>query len=196
MKTTPTNSQTEIGNETASRVVFQIKMTVLLVIIFLVAALKGSCADSTHVISSKNTFFVAIAGKGNSRSINFERVFSQGSKVNFSYSVGAGYANKNFSVPVSISAITTGKAHHIEANIAVIPSVVKHEYAKSGKVDSDKQMYIKPSIGYRYQRANGGFFFKAALGPQLFLDPPSYNLFDCSAKVLKVSGQVAVGFSF
>ncbi len=41
MKTTYL-TQTEIGNETATRVVFQVKMTLILVVIFLVAVLKAS----------------------------------------------------------------------------------------------------------------------------------------------------------
>jgi hypothetical protein len=171
------------------------KTTIALLICFF-ASFSAFASDSTNVVSAKNTIYVAIAGKGNSRSINFERIFHTGAKMNYSYSVGVSLFNKNISVPVSVNAITTGSKHHLELSVAVVPYVEKHEYVKSNKVDSDKQLYIKPSVGYRYQKAEGGLFFKVGVGPQLFLDPPAYNVFAASAKVIAPSGHLALGFSF
>jgi flagellar basal body-associated protein FliL len=171
------------------------KTTIALLICFL-ASFATFASDSTSVTTAKTTIYVSLAGKGNSRSINAERIFRTGAKMNYSYSVGVSLFNKNISVPVSVNAITAGSKHHFEMSVAVIPYVEKHEYVKTNKVDSDKQLYIKPSIGYRYQKAEGGLFVKVGVGPQVFLDPPSYNVFDCTAKVIAPSGHLAIGFSF
>ena len=156
--------------------------------------LKGSCADSSH-INAKNSMYVQLSGVGNSRSVNFERVFSQGRKLNYSYSIGYAPTSNSTSVPVALNAFTTGKQHHFEMSLALIPHVEKHIYSKT-KVDVDKQLYIKPSIGYRYQKMNTGLFVKAGIGPQIFMDPPSSNLWSFTPKLIAPSAQVAIGINF
>ena len=166
-----------------------------LLIALLAVSLTATCSDSTTTIKSRNAFYIALGGKGNARSVNFERVFHTGSRVNYSYSVGYSRSGKEYSVPVSINAFTTGKQHHLEMSLAVIPYVAKHTFSK-GTVDSDKQMYVKPSVGYRYQKTTTGLFIKAGVGPQIFLDPASSNVMKVQPKLLAPSAQLAIGINF
>lgn len=182
------------ANQHASNVIYVVKVCLFTIIALLIFVLKGSCADSTH-ITSKNAVYVQVAGVGNIHSINFERVFSQGNKMNYSYSVGYSPAKNSVSVPVSFNAFTTGKKHHFEMSLVLIPHVEKHFYGKD-KTDLDKQMYIKPCVGYRYQKMNAGLFVKAAVGPQIFMDPPSSNIWNFTPKLIAPSAQLAVGISF
>lgn len=194
MKNTFTSTEnTSTADQHASNVIYVVKICLFTVIALLLFVLKGSCADSTHV-TAKNAVYVQFAGVGNYRSINFERVFSQGRNLNYSYSVGYAPANKSVSVPVSLNAFTTGRQHHFEMSLTVIPHVEKHLY--STKEDLDKQLYIKPSIGYRYQKTNSGLFVKAGVGPQIFMDPPSYNVWAFTPVLIAPSAQIAVGISF
>lgn len=190
MKTTSTSTQnTSTADLHASKVIYAVKVIMFTAIAILVMVLKGSSQEMP-----KNTFYVQLAGIGNKHSINYERVFRQGAKLNYSYSVGFAPSSKAFSVPVSVNAFTTGTTHHFEMSLALIPHVEKHSY--KAKEDLDKQMYIKPSVGYRYQKATGGLFVKVAVGPQVFMDPPSYNVWSFTPKVIAPSGQIAVGFNF
>ena len=115
--------------------------------------------------------------------------------MNYSYSIGYAPTSKSTSIPVALNAFTTGKQHHFEMSLTVIPHVEKHTYSKT-KEDLDKQLYIKPSIGYRYQKINTGLFVKAGVGPQIFMDPPSSNIWSFTPKLLAPSAQVAVGINF
>ena len=194
------NSFTSTNNTTtadlhASKIVYIVKIFLFALIAILVMVLKGNCADSTRVKAAKNTVYIQFAGKGNYHSINFERIFSQGRNMNYSYSIGYAPTKTSTSVPISLNAFTTGKQHHFEVSLAVIPQIEKHIYSK-GKEDLDKQMYIKPSVGYRYQKASKGLFVKVAVGPQIFMDPPSYNVWAFTPKLVAPSAQIAAGISF
>ncbi|MEO5995236.1 MAG: hypothetical protein ABIN89_00985 [Chitinophagaceae bacterium] len=186
---------TSAANLHASKIIYIVKIFLLALIAILFMVLKGSCADSTQVKSVKNTVYIQVAGIGNYRSINFERVFSRGRNLNYSYTIGYAPTSTSTSVPISLNAFTTGKQHHFEMSVAVIPMIEKHTFSK-GMEDLDKQMYVKPSVGYRYQKASKGLFVKLAAGPQIFMDPPSYNVWDFTPKLIAPSAQVALGISF
>jgi hypothetical protein len=179
----------------ASRIIYMVKVSLLMFIALLVMVLKGSCADSTQAKAVKNTVYIQVAGKGNYRSINYERIFRQGRNLNYSYSIGYAPAKASTSIPVSLNAFTTGTTHHFEMSLAVIPQIEKHTFSK-GQEDLDKQLYIKPSVGYRYQKAARGIFVKVAAGPQVFMDPPSSNIWSFTPKLIAPSAQVALGLSF
>jgi hypothetical protein len=196
MKTASTSTSannTSAADQHAANVIYFVKIALFTAIALLLFVLKGSCSDSTH-LTARNAVYIQFAGAGNERSINFERVFSQGRSLNLSYSIGYAPANKSMSVPLSLNAFTTGRQHHFEMSLAMIPHIEKHTYSK--KEDLDKQLYIKPSIGYRYQKANGGLFVKAGVGPQIFMDPPSYNVWAFTPKLIAPSAQLAIGLSF
>jgi len=195
MKTTFTSTaNASTADQHASRIIYIVKILLFTVIAILVMVLKGSCADSTQVKGVKNTVYIQFSGIGNYRSINFERVFRQGRNLNYSYSIGYAPTRNSTSVPISLNALTTGAKHHFEMGVAIIPHVEKHSYSKG--TDLDKQMYIKPSIGYRYQKATRGLFVKVGVGPQIFMDPPSYNVWAFTPKLIAPSAQVALGISF
>ena len=195
MKTTFTSTaNASTADQHASRIIYIVKILLFTVIAILVMVLKGSCADSTQVKGVKNTVYLQLSGIGNYRSINFERVFHQGRNLNYSYTIGYAPTKSSTSVPISINAFTTGAKHHFEMGVAIIPHVEKHSYSKG--TDLDKQMYIKPSIGYRYQKATRGLFVKVGVGPQIFMDPPSYNVWAFTPKLIAPSAQVALGISF
>jgi hypothetical protein len=182
------------NNNTTAAAYTLIKIVALVAVIMLSLSLKGTCADST-AIKSKNAMYVSFTTQDNTPSLNYEHTFRQGRIFTYSYSAGVGMKGKNVSVPLSLNAITTGSRHHLELGLGVVPYVEHHAYAKQ-KDDLDKQLYVRPSVGYRFQQASGGVFVKASAGPQLLIDPPSSNVWNASYKLLKPAAQVAVGISF
>ncbi|MEJ7768718.1 MAG: hypothetical protein WKF89_12950 [Chitinophagaceae bacterium] len=189
------NNDTVTAELHASQIVYGMKISLLLVLAILISILKGSSADTTRAIRKSNSVYVQVAGIGNKYSINCERVFFFGATINYSYSAGYAMGYKNFSFPFSLSAFTAGKTHHFGVSLAMIPYFEKHSFSKMDE-DLDKQLYIKPGLGYRYQRSDKTFYFKVGAGPQIFIDPPSHNVWAFAPTLIAPSAQLAIGFSF
>jgi hypothetical protein len=177
----------------ASRVMFMVKAWFVTILAIFILVLKGNCADST-LINAKNAVYLQAAGIGNRQSVNVDRIFRQSRIMNYSFSAGVSAGNKRFSLPVGLHAFTTGKQHHLEMSLYLIHYFEKHPMNKT--VDLDKQLYIKPLIGYRYQKLHSGFFLKAGVGPQIFMDPPSSDFWAFTPKIIAPSAQLALGISF
>ena len=76
-----------------------------------------------------------------------------------------------------------------------MPYIDKYKSFLSKNDLSDKYIYIIPGIGYRYQKQNGGFFFKAVLSPMIILDPRSNDFWKMNPEIY-VAGSIGFGLSF
>ena len=176
---------------------YKIYITAIAVVIMLCALSEAKASDTTDIRIGKNLFYIQLSGKANNYSLNYERIFKRGKNIHYSYSAGMSFFNKNISVPFSLNAITAGPRHHFELSLGIIPYIEKKLIDPvKGKTETDKQVYIKPTIGYRFQKPGDGFFFKAGLGPQIFMDPPSYNIWKFTPQFIAPSAHIAAGFSF
>jgi len=150
-------------------------------------------AQSTMV--SKNTLYADFASKDVYYSINYDRVFHSGEKLNWSYRIGASILKDAFAVPLGIQAFTAGNKSHAEFSLTLIPYVDHSSSFLNTKDKSDKYIYVEPGIGYRYQEKKGGLFFKAVFTPIIFLDPPSDDFWNMDPKFY-AGGNVGIGFTF
>jgi hypothetical protein len=144
---------------------------------------------------SKNTFYLELASKGSIYSVNFDHIFRRGDKLSYSYRIGFSIEKNGISFPVGINMITGKKSHHAEFGLTLIPYIEQYKTFLSGNNVSDKYLYIIPSVGYRFQPHNGGFFLKAGVSPLIFLDPPSDNFWKMDPRLF-FYGNAGVGFSF
>ncbi|HKO80145.1 MAG TPA: hypothetical protein VJU78_07120 [Chitinophagaceae bacterium] len=147
--------------------------------------------------SARNAVYIDLASRGPIYSINYDRIFRQGEKVDYSFNAGFSIAKNAVSFPVGIHFITTNSDHHAELGVTFIPYIEQKPAlaGSAGKGDVDKYLYINPGIGYRYQKSTGGIFLKAAVGPSVFLDPPSDDFWKMDPK-LYAFGSIGVGISF
>jgi hypothetical protein len=147
--------------------------------------------------SARNAVYTELASRGPVYSINYDRIFRQGNKLDYSFSGGFSIAKNAVSFPVGIHFITTGNEHHAEFSVTFIPYIdYKHHLIGSiNKTESDKYLYINPAAGYRYQKNKTGLFLKALIGPSVFLDPPSDDFWNMDPK-LYAFGSIGVGISF
>jgi hypothetical protein len=153
----------------------------------------SSQAQSNPV--SKNTLYADFASKDVYYSINYDRVFHSGEKLNWSYRIGASILKNAFAVPLGLQVFTAGNKSHAEFSLTLIP-YVDHSSSFLNTTDkSDKYIYVEPGIGYRYQERNGGLFFKAVFTPIIFLDPPSDDFWNMDPKFY-AGGNVSLGFTF
>ena len=147
--------------------------------------------------AARNAIYINLASRGPIYSVNYDRIFRQGERLDYSFNVGFSIAKNAVSFPVGVHFITTNSDHHAEFGVTFIP-YIEHKPAlvsSAGKGDADKYLYINPGIGYRYQKSTGGVFLKAAVGPSVFLDPPSDDFWNMDPK-LYAFGSIGVGISF
>ena len=156
-------------------------------------------ANAQRIIdgSARNAVYIDLASQGPVYSVNYDRIFRQGGRVDYSFNAGFSIAKNAVSFPVGIHFMTTNSDHHAELGVTFIPYI---EYkaalvGSAGKGDADKYLYINPGIGYRYQKSTGGIFLKALVGPSVFLDPPSDDFWNMDPK-LHAFGSIGVGISF
>ena len=170
------------------------KKNLLLLLLFYSIFFEAYSSDTTFIFHKKNTLFIEGGGKGRYYSINYDRLFKQGKKLIFSWRAGFSILPHDLSFPFAISAFTKGLQHHLELSLGITPYLKDYKTFLHKKDLSDKQFYITPGIGYRYQKINGGFFFTAGVDPLIFMDPPSDNFWDFVPE-FKSSAHVAAGIS-
>jgi hypothetical protein len=145
--------------------------------------------------NARNTVYADFASEGAVYSINYDRIFNKGEKINISYRVGVFVLNDVIAFPIGIQFFTGQYASHIEFSLTVEPYIEKYQDIFDGNNVADKKAYIMPGVGYRYQRPDGGFFAKVVVGPMIYLDPPSNDFWNMDTLVY--AGITAgVGFSF
>ena len=140
-------------------------------------------------------FFVEAGGKGPYYSLNYGRIFKQGTKLIYSWRAGFSLLAHDLSVPLAINAFTVGLKHHFECSIGITPYLKGYKTFLHSPDLSDKQIYITPSIGYRFQRANSDFFLSAGIDPLIFMDPPSDRFWNFKPEFIP-SAHIALGFLF
>ena len=149
----------------------------------------------TSTISARNTVYADFASKGAVYSINYDRVFSQGKKINISFRAGVSVLNDVIAFPLGIQFFTGQDASHIELSLTVEPYIEKYQDIFDGNSVSDTKAYIMPGVGYRYQKTGGGFFAKIVVGPIIYLDPPSNDFWNMDP-VVYAGITAGVGYSF
>ncbi len=147
--------------------------------------------------TGRNAFYADVSSQGPIYSINYDRIFRQGEKLDYSFNAGFSVAKNAISFPVGVHFMTTNSDHHAEFGVSFIPYIEQKPALEgaTGKGDKDKYLYIHPGVGYRYQKSTSGIFVKALAGPSVFLDPPSDDFWKMEPK-LRAFGSIAVGISF
>ena len=164
-------------------------------LLFFLIYLNTSAADTTLILKKKNSFFIELGGKGPYYSVNYSRVFKQGKTFIFSWRAGFSLLAHDLSFPIAITAFTYGLQHHLEFSIGLTPYLKDYKTFLHKNDLSDKQFYITPGIGYRFQKINGNFFLTAGIDPLIFIDPPSDNVLNFTPE-FKPTGHMALGFLF
>jgi hypothetical protein len=150
------------------------------------------CSGQTKAI---NTFYADFASKGAHYSVNYDRIFSQGNTLSKTYRVGISLFTDVIALPLGINFFTGHQNSHAEFSLTFVPYIEHYGHLFSGDNLSDKKLYIIPGVGYRYQPAAGGFFFKAIVAPIIYLDPPSDDFWKMDTKVYP-GITAGLGYSF
>ena len=166
---------------------------VLLGITLFSSTVFGQQNDSAFL--SKNTIYIDLSSRGAYYSVNYDRIFYKRNNENFSYRIGFTILEDVIALPLGVNLFVGRNNSYVEFGVTVMPYMDKYKSFLSSNDLSDKYLYIIPAIGYRFQKQNGGLFFKAGVSPMIILDPPSSNFWKMDPKVY-ATGNIAFGLSF
>ncbi len=170
------------------------KLLPIIILLFSAVFVNKNYSQTAQNIT-RNTIYADFASKGAYYSLNYDRIFSQGEKFTKSYRIGFSVLKNAIAMPLGINFFTGHNSSHAEFSLTVVPYVENYNDLFSGNNLSDKKLYIIPGAGYRYQKTEGGFFFKVAFAPVIYLDPPSDNFWKMDGKVYP-GITAGAGFSF
>ncbi|WP_207432032.1 hypothetical protein [Sabulibacter ruber] len=146
------------------------KILPTLVFAFIMNSLHAQSTTPPEKIS-RNTVFLEIGGNSLVYSLNYDRILVNKPTFKLAGRIGGMYLKNTgiienggyhmYSFPLELSYLHGKGNHHLEIGVGVNPSIEK-------QFDFDRTNYsIFPLVrlGYRYQRSDGGLFFKAGFTP-------------------------------
>lgn len=147
----------------------------------------------------RHSLFVEFGGNGGYYSFNYDRIMLAKPKWKMSARVGAMYYRESLSyledgnqnlltIPVELSYLRGAGNHHLELGLGV---TALYEHYQDFEGSDVTQIMCLPAarVGYRYQKRDGGFFFKTGLTPMLQIKDSQY-------KYNKTQGILWAGIAF
>ena len=147
------------------------KRTVAITIFFMSVFSVFSQEKNSNDDLERNTIYAEAFGQGFCYSINYDRLFNTEKRFMNSFTAGFVYAPESLGfgdgtycgIPISYNWLLGKKSHHLELGIGLTSLVVN----PNSNMVSDFYTYLTPKIGYRFQRPNGGLFFRATATPMI-----------------------------
>ena len=164
------------------KIIYMKKITLILLIsLLLTNSFAQKIRDSTNTrfnLKSKNTFFIEALGNSLFYSLNYDKILFQKRNLFISNRIGifylpAGGGNYKFGIPLEINFLLGKKQHFFESGLGISYLYFDDFYwLTDGQgqifeiVDQKiNWVFITGRIGYRYQKPNGGFFFRVGFTP-------------------------------
>ena len=143
----------------------------------------GLPSDSSNKTLKKKTFYFEAFGSGGFYSFGYDKIYRVTEKKKRSFSIGASYLNISsrdretksgyniYSIPVSFNTI---RFKYLETGLGITPLVLSYSDRGHGHGGTSwwnqfqsYMLFISPKIGFRYQKPNGGIFFRLAYTPMI-----------------------------
>ncbi|MHA7128655.1 hypothetical protein [Algoriphagus namhaensis] len=131
----------------------------------------------TNTFTAKQSLYVELGGTAGRYAINYGKVFHQSGKLKLNASAGFSmWSNKLNSkttwlpvVPLEFSAFYGKSNHHLEMGIGFTSGLDRTLEFDSQTLETNEKVvfdaFIPLRIGYRYQKPEGGFFFRVGYTP-------------------------------
>jgi hypothetical protein len=137
---------------------------------------------------ARNTIYLEVFGQGLFNSLSYDRILFPEFRVKHSANIGLTFIPpisymQVVAVPVSYNFIFGQRNHHLELGLGFTPMIFKeiginssfyvqdqigNQTLENEKIDNINLLfYLTPKIGYRLQKSDGGFFFRATLTPPI-----------------------------
>lgn len=163
----------------------EIKLS-LIGVLLLVLNSGFECLSQTEfkTVTAKNAVYLEIGGNAGWYSLNYGRIFYQKGLLKLAGSAGLSMWRHNTSelphnttktirwlpaLPLEFSALLGRSSHHLEIGSGITPYLSVTVRRNPDILNSSDKVYLGAylpfRLGYRYQKPEGGFFFRIAYTP-------------------------------
>jgi hypothetical protein len=163
----------------------QHKSSLFLVLVFALFISYGATAQTeTETFTAKNAIYLEVGGSSGRYAVNYSKIFHQ--KGNLKLNASAGFSmwrNEKLDsrsswlpvIPLEVTAFYGKSNHHLEMGFGVTSFLGTSLDIVSGTFEfRDKVVFnafIPLRVGYRYQKPEGGFFFRVGYTPIIDFPP-------------------------
>ncbi|WP_224999287.1 hypothetical protein [Cesiribacter sp. SM1] len=154
-------------------------------------------------ITANRALYLELGGNGIYYSVNYEQIFFQKGSFRAAARIGVSaaprrVAAKNYfsaSIPLEVTAFWGRKNHFAELGVGYTPWLLPDTRFNLSRAELEYESYKVTSIvpfriGYRYQKSEGGFFFRIAYMPTLDFTA------DRNSALVPLFGGISIGKSF
>ncbi|WP_291777259.1 hypothetical protein [Cecembia sp.] len=188
------------------------KISQLLILLFLVGVINQlSAQEDTEIFTAKNMVFAELLGNSGLYAVHYGRILLQKEKMKLSGSVGFSLVpGKGFEphypnylspvIPVEFSAFWGKSKHHLELGAgSYVFQGRKYLFDSEFPPTNVREVVhwdtsLTMRIGYRYQKPEGGFFFRAGYTPRV--DFTSFEFAENRVRFIPFSLGLSLGKSF
>lgn len=166
------------NGSTFLKLAFTVTLALALAISF-----NTSAQSEAQTFTARNTIYAEFGGNSGPYAINYSRIIHQKEKLKLNVSAGFSMLHHRLNskttwlpvVPVEISAFYGKSNHHLELGFGFTSYLSRTLDINSETFEfSDKVVFgafIPLRVGYRYQKPEGGFFFRVGYTPIIDFPP-------------------------
>ncbi|HAH36021.1 MAG TPA: hypothetical protein DEQ87_19360 [Algoriphagus sp.] len=160
----------------------KIFVTVLVLTLSISICAKAQTKSETY--TAKNAVYLEVGGSSGRYAINYSKIFHQKGKLKLNASAGFSmWPNRNIdsktswlpALPLEISALVGKSNHHLELGMGFTSYLNTSFDFDSETFETINKVvinaFIPLRVGYRYQKPEGGFFFRVGYTPIIDLPP-------------------------
>lgn len=145
-----------------------------------------------QTFSRRNSVQFDLGGPGLIYSFNYERMLINGRRKKTAIQIGASYYPPNSGIrdiwiPIGVNELFSRSEHHLEVGLGWIIIREASRDSENEVVDWFWSTMMFARLGYRYQRPDGKFIFRAAFTPFFEFE---------GTREIHPSGGVSIGYSF
>lgn len=161
------------------KLVFIVTLALAIVISF-----TTSAQTEPETFTAKNAIYLEVGGSSGIYAINYSKIFHQKGKLKLNASAGFSmWRNEKLDsktswlpvIPLEVTALYGKSNHHLEMGFGFTSFLSTSLESVSGTFEfRDKVVYdafISLRVGYRYQKSEGGFFFRVGYTPIIDFPP-------------------------
>jgi hypothetical protein len=158
--------------------IYSIFQHVLILFVTTLLSFDAIAQSKAEPFTAKKAVYFEVGGSSGAYGLNYGRVFRQKEKLKLNASAGFSILVRETinlkkywlpAIPLEVTAFYGKSKHHLEMGFGVIPYLdVVSIFDSESLVFKDKVVFTTAMplrIGYRYQKPEGGFFFRVGYTP-------------------------------
>jgi hypothetical protein len=176
-----------VMNHFTSRITSSIQVNSILigfVFVLLTLPFQAFSQEETETFTAKNAIYFEVGGSSGRYAVNYSKIFHQKGKLKLNASAGFSMWRDQLNdfktlwlpvIPLEVSALYGKSNHHLELGLGFTSylgrtlDINSETFEFSEKVVFDA--FIPLRVGYRYQKPEGGFFFRVGYTPIIDFPP-------------------------